>query len=195
MWFFNPKNTLKIRMWKIYSSIKLSGNVQTCQELHQWCRQNWANNLIFLIFYIHQVLLIKSTTLHSSGIFQSSTLGHIDHGYLFNFAIFIHLLKKIEFNEHCLWWTWECPIMVLEWIFRYLWNINEPVCVVLIHWRLPIGAKSVFLCRWIVAESVNDTIHRMKIQKLEQRLFDRSYLIHTNMTYNMNRGLENGKTS
>lgn len=52
---------------------------------------NLSNNFIFLIFYIHQVLLIKSTTLHSSGIFQSSTLGHIDHGYLFNFAIFIHL--------------------------------------------------------------------------------------------------------
>lgn len=39
---------------------------------------NLSNNFIFLIFYIHQVLLIKSTTtLHSSGIFQSSTLGHI----------------------------------------------------------------------------------------------------------------------
>lgn len=56
---------------------------------------NLSNNFIFLIFYIHQVLLIKSTkTLHSSGIFQSSTLGHIQTMGTFLILLFSYTYKK-----------------------------------------------------------------------------------------------------
>lgn len=62
---------------------------------------NLSNNFIFLIFYIHQVLLIKSTkTLHSSGIFQSSTLGHIQ-----TMGTFLILLFSYTYKKNWVQWT------------------------------------------------------------------------------------------
>lgn len=92
-------------MWKIYSSIKLSGNVQTCQELSQWCRQNWAKQSLEQFYFSH--------FLHTSGFIDQinknhaffwnisvfNTWTHIDHGYL------LILLFSYTYKKNWVQWT------------------------------------------------------------------------------------------